>query len=149
MRGTQQTAMNDTQAIQQVISLYSEGCSLRDWNQVVATFLPDGAWEVPSRGLVITGHDALRAAMAGFVAGFDYFTQINAPAIITVAGDEAHARTLIRECGKYSGTDEALEVTGVYTDRLVRTAGGWKFACRTFAGIGLHNFKVAPPRLPG
>ena len=141
--------MNDVQQIQQVISLYSEGCSIGDWNQVVATFLPDGAWEVPSRGMVIRGHDALRAAMAGFVAGFDYFTQINAPAIVTVTDDTAEARSLIRECGKYRGSDEALEVTGIYRDRLVRTAGGWKFACRTFTGIGLHGFHVATPKLPG
>ena len=141
--------MNDVQQIQQVISLYSEGCSLGDWDQVVACFLPDGTWEVPARGMAIRGHGALRAAMAGFVAGFDYFTQINAPAIISVTDGTATARSLIRESGRYRDSDQALEVTGIYEDRLVRTAEGWKFTCRTFTGIGSHGFSVSAPKLPG
>ena len=149
MNGMGNDGMNDTQAIQQTISRYAIGCSAQDWDSVIATFTADGAWEVPSRGLRITGHDALRAAMSGFVAGFDHFVQINAPAAITVDGDRATARSLIRECGKYTGRDEALEVTGLYDDELLRTADGWKFERRTFTGLGMLGLPTAAPTLPG
>jgi len=141
-------AINDRLDIQQTISLYSEGCSVRDWDQVMGTFLPDGIWEVPRRGITITGHDALRAAMSAMVATFDHFVQINAPAIITLDGDCATARSLIRECGKHAGRAEALEVMGRYSDELVRTGNGWKFAKRTFEGLGLQGFSLIPPILP-
>ncbi len=141
-------ALQDRLDIQQIISLYSEGCSERDWDQVMGTFLTNGIWEVPKRGITITGHAALRAAMSSMVATLDYFVQINAPAIITLDGDHATARSLIRECGKHSGRPEALEVMGRYSDELVRTPEGWKFAKRTFDGLGLQGFPLIPPILP-
>lgn len=137
------------QAIQQTISLYSLGCSSRNWDMVIGTFLVDGTWEVPARGIAISGHAALRATMSGMIAGFDYFVQINAPAIITVDGDRATARSLIRECGKHTGTGEALEVTGLYEDVLARTDEGWKFVRRSFTGLGMHGFTATAPTLPG
>jgi hypothetical protein len=81
--------------------------------------------------------------MAGFVAQMDYFVQLNSPAVIEVAGDAAMARSTIRECGKFAGRDEALEVMGYYADELVRTAAGWRFARRTFRGLGVHRFPLS------
>lgn len=136
--------MTDEFAIQQLLSLYSDGCSRGDWDQVMATFLPDGVWEVPGLGARHEGHAVIRKAMAGFVAQMDYFVQISAPAIIEVDGDRATARSTIRECGKFRGRDEALEVMGFYADELVRSAEGWKFARRSFTGAGLHRFALLP-----
>lgn len=134
--------MSDEIAIQQVLNRYSDGCTRRDWAQVEATFVPDGIWEVPALGTFHQGWAAMRPAMAGFVAQMDYFVQLNTPAVIEVAGDTATARTTIRECGKFAGRDEALEVMGFYTDELVRTAAGWKFTRKTFRGLGLHRFPL-------
>jgi hypothetical protein len=61
-----------------------------------------------------------------------------------VEGDTATARSVIRECGKFSGRDEALEVLGLYADVLVRTADGWKFAERVFEIRGMHSFPLSP-----
>jgi hypothetical protein len=81
--------------------------------------------------------------MSGFVAMMDYFVQMNTPATIEVTGDKAAAHSVIRECGKFAGRDEALEVLGFYADELVRTAeGSWKFARRTFTSAGLHRFTL-------
>lgn len=134
--------MTDLEAIQQVLNRYSDGCTRRDWAQVEATFMSDGIWEVPALGTFHQGWAAMQPAMAGFVAQMDYFIQINSPAIIEVSGDSAAARSTIRECGKFSGRDEALEVMGVYSDELVRTAAGWKFARKTFRGLGVHRFPL-------
>lgn len=82
--------------------------------------------------------------MASFVGQMAYFVQINSPAIITVDGDKATARSGIRECGKFSDRDEALEVLGRYEDELVRTATGWKFTRRAFYAAGKHLFALLP-----
>ena len=141
--------MSDAFAIQQVLNLYSEGASRRDWDQVMSTFAEDGIWEVPRRDLLLQGHGPIRAAMQGFVAAMDFFVQLNTPAIIEVDGDRATARSTIRECGKYSDGDEALEVLGHYADQLVRTDAGWKFARRTFTAFGAQSFGLLPEaRLP-
>ncbi len=134
--------MSDEIAIQQVLNRYSDGCSRRDWDQVRGTFLPDGIWEVPALGTFHRGWAEMQPAMAGFVAQMDYFVQLNSPAVIEVSGDAATARSTIRECGKFSGRDEALEVMGFYSDELVRTGDGWKFARRTFSGVGVHRFPL-------
>ena len=76
------------------------------------------------------------------VAGFDYFVQLNTPAVISLDGQRATAQSTIRECGKYKGRNEALEVLGSYIDELVLTADGWRFALRSFHSYGLHTFAL-------
>ena len=134
--------MSDEMAIQQVINRYTDGCNRQDWPQVMATFTEDGVWE--AGGPPLTGHATIQAAMAGFLAGMDYFTQQASAPVITVTGDTATARTTIRECGKFADRDEALEVLGYYADELVRTAAGWRFARRQFTSFGLHRFALLP-----
>jgi hypothetical protein len=136
--------MLDEIAIQQTINTYSDGASRADWKQVLSTFTPEGIWEIPSLKARYQGHDVIQQVMAAFVGQMAYFVQINSPAIITVAGDRATARSGIRECGKYSDRDEALEVLGRYDDELVRTAAGWKFARRAFHAAGKHTFALLP-----
>jgi ketosteroid isomerase-like protein len=132
--------MSDLEAIGQLIHRYTDGCNRQDWPQVMATFVEDGVWE--AAGNIVRGHAAMQAAMSGFVAQMDYFTQVASAPVIAVAGDHATARTTIRECGKFAGRDEALEVLGRYDDALVRTAEGWKFERRTFVSYGLHRFAL-------
>jgi ketosteroid isomerase-like protein len=140
--------MSDEVAIQQTINRYSEGCSRADWPQVMATFLPDGLWEVPSQGARFEGHAAVQAAMAAFTAQTEYWVQINAPAVISVTGDKATARSVIRECGRMIGQDHLLEALGFYHDDLVRTADGWKFARRTFHAAAMHSLALVQTRPP-
>jgi ketosteroid isomerase-like protein len=135
--------MTDEEAIQQVLNLYTEGSGKADWDQVLGTFLTDGIWEVPGVG-TFTGRDEIQPVMEGFIAQMDYFVQLNTPAIIAVDGDTATARSVIRECGKFKGRHEALEVLGFYSDELVRTSEGWKFARRTWKAAGMHRFALLP-----
>lgn len=138
--------MLDEIAIQQTLNKYSEGASRADWNQVLATFAPDGIWEIPTFNARYQDHAVIQQVMAAFVGQMSYFVQINSPAMITVTGDKATARSLIRECGKYADRDEALEVLGRYDDELVRTADGWKFARRVFRAFGKHTFALLPAK---
>jgi ketosteroid isomerase-like protein len=134
--------MSEQAAIQQVLNRYTDGCNRQDWPQVMATFTEDGIWE--AMGTPMQGHAVIQAAMAGFLAQIDYFVQSNAPAVIEVDGDRATARSTIRECGKFAGRDEALEVLGWYEDELVRGPAGWQFARRRFNTLGMHRFALLP-----
>jgi ketosteroid isomerase-like protein len=128
--------MLDKIEIQETISRYHEGASTLDVSRIVATFLPDAIWEVPSLGIRSEGLDGIRKQMTDLVASIEYLVQINAPAIIDIEGDVASARSLIRECAKFQDGGVLMDVVGQFVDRLERTPEGWKFAQRTFNVIG-------------
>jgi len=130
--------MIDKVEIQQTISLYHEGASKLDFDQLMSTFLPDGIWEVPGMDIVSQGRDNIRSAMAALMKPIEYLVQINAPAVIVVDGDTASARSLIREAAKFHGRPGVMDVVGQYLDELERTPDGWKFARRTFTILGTH-----------
>jgi ketosteroid isomerase-like protein len=139
--------MSDHFAIQQLINTYSFTASNGQTAEMAATYAEDGVWEVPDIGLKCEGHAAIKAAGEGVTSTIEYFVQLNSPAIIRVTGDRATAQSVIRECGKYKDKQVALEVLGLYDDELVRTADGWRFACRKFTVKGMHDFAIAPPSL--
>src|SRR5262249_30128680 len=121
--------------IQETISRYHEGASTYDWEQIVATFLPDAVWEGPALGLRCEGNAEVRETMPAWCEPIEYLVQINAPAIIDLDGDRASARSLIRECAKLREGGVLMDVVGQFNDVLERTADGWKFAHRTFTII--------------
>ena len=128
--------MLDKVEIQETISRYHEAASRSDWDQLLATFLPDGVWEVPALDVRCQGQAEMRSTMPALVASIEYLMQINAPAIITVHGDTASATSLIRECAKFHGRPGLMDVVGQFTDELQRTPDGWRFAHRTFTILG-------------
>jgi ketosteroid isomerase-like protein len=136
--------VQDEAAIQRTITRYSQAASLGEWDEVLTTYLPDGVWEIPHLGMRFDGHAAIRGALSAFFETMEYVLQMNAPALIAIEGDTATARSAIRECGKSAGRDEGFEYLGLYVDRLVRTADGWKFAQRIFQGVGTHHFPLVP-----
>ena len=141
--------MSEESDIQQTLNKYSEGVSRADWDQVMSTFMPDGIWDVPEQQTYAQGQALIREAMTAFASQVDYIVQMNSPATITVSGDKATARSVIRECGKFAGRNEAVEIMGCYRDELIRTPEGWKFARRTFDIGGIHTFTLLPSTTTG
>jgi ketosteroid isomerase-like protein len=139
--------VSDHFAIQQVLNTYSCNASTGNLAGMVATFAPDGVWEVPGAGLSLCGHEAILAAASGITGTLEYMVQLNSPAMIEVSGDRATAKSVIRECGKYAGKQLNLEVLGTYDDELVRLPEGWRFAKRRFTTMGMHDYTTAPPSL--
>jgi ketosteroid isomerase-like protein len=133
--------MHDKIEIQETISRYHEGASTFDLEQIIATFLPDAVWEVPSMKLRAEGHAGIRETMTALVGSLEYLVQINAPAIIDVDGDTATARSLIRECTRFRDADVYMDVVGQFNDRLERTSDGWRFAQRVFTVLGTETTK--------
>jgi hypothetical protein len=141
--------MNDEFAVQQTLNTYSVNASLGKLEEMVATFAPDGVWEIPGIGARFEGREAILAGAQAIMGAIEYMVQLNSPAVIKVDGDTATAECVIRECGKYAGRQTSLEVLGLYSDRLVRTPEGWRFAQRTFTVRGMHDFENAAPSLHG
>jgi hypothetical protein len=115
---------------------------------VLDTFTPDGVWEVPVHQVRFEGPAEIRSGLIRFSGNMDYIVQVNTPSVITVDGDTATAECVIRECGKLTGQDAALEILGLYKDKLVRTPRGWKFTYRLFELRGMHSFPLLPA-IPG
>jgi hypothetical protein len=130
--------MIDKIEIQELISIYHEGASTAEFDQLVATFLPDGTWEVPALGILCRGRDDIRSMISKVMAPIDYLVQVHAPAIIVVDGDTASARSLVRESAKFRDRSELMDVVGQYVDELERTPEGWRFARKTFTILGTH-----------
>ena len=129
--------MTDVVKIQELISSFAEAGSRRNWDNAVATFAPDGTWELTGSEHRLKGHAELRAGFPKFVEGTEYLLQMNAPAIISVDGARATARSLIREGGKMKDLDEWIDILGSYEDRLIRMPQGWRFAHRAFTMFGM------------
>jgi ketosteroid isomerase-like protein len=136
--------MIDQFAVQETINRYSVGASRADWDAVVATFTPDGVWEVPVHDVKFEGREAVRGGLKHFSGPMEYIVQSNSPAVIDIDGDTARAVSVIRECGKFAGQDAALEILGHYVDTLVRTPEGWRFKLRVFELQGMHSFPLLP-----
>ncbi|MCB2060918.1 MAG: nuclear transport factor 2 family protein [Novosphingobium sp.] len=141
--------MSDEIAIQQTLNTYSVSASLGKLEEMVATFMPDGVWEIPGIDARFEGHEAILAGASAITGAIEYMVQLNSPAVIQVDGDTATAQSVIRECGKYAGRNTSLEVLGLYSDKLVRTPDGWRFVLRNFTVRGMHDFETAPPSLHG
>jgi uncharacterized protein (TIGR02246 family) len=135
--------MSDQAEIQETISRYHQAASTLDFDQLMATFLPDAIWDVPGMEIRIQGRDDIRSTMTALMAPIEYLVQINAPAVIHVDGDTATARSLIRESAKFRDRPALMDVVGQYHDELARTADGWRFARRNFTILGTHMSAAA------
>jgi len=136
--------MSDAAKIQQILNLYSDGASCRDFDQVIATFVEDSIWEVADTPHRFAGAAAIMGAFRAFTATTSYLVQMNAPAVIMVDGDKATARSTIREVGRYSDRDELFDCVGTYFDSFVRTGEGWRFTHRRFVTHGISSWPVLP-----
>jgi ketosteroid isomerase-like protein len=143
MSSTTQTLL-DRLDVQETISRYHDGGSRSDWDQLIATFLPDAIWEVPAMDLRCEGQAVIRDTMVNLLAPIEYLMQINSPAIITIDGDSASARSSIRESAKFRGRAGVMDVVGHFDDDLRRTPEGWRFARRTFTILGTHMSAESP-----
>ncbi len=136
--------MNDQAEIQQILNIYSDGASRRDFAQVIATFTKDAIWEVADTPHRFVGTTNILEAFRAFTATTSYLVQLNAPGVISVDGDKASARTTIREVGRYSDRDELFDCVGTYHDAFARTAEGWRFTHRRFETHGISSWPVLP-----
>jgi hypothetical protein len=133
------------ECIRDTIAAYNQSGDRGRFDEMVATFAPDGALEiVGTRAGRHQGHDALRAFFSA-VKGDTRLTMlrhcVTNTRIDIVSRDEATARSYFHVI-----TDIGLDHWGTYRDRLVPIDDRWVFAHRTVKtdGHAHGSFFVAP-----
>jgi hypothetical protein len=116
----------DIELIKQLKYRYLRTLDLKQWDDFAECFTPDVTGNYA--GLVFENRDTLVAFMRENL-GDDLISMHHAHhPEITVHGDEATARWYLEDKVIVEKFDYVLEGAAFYTDRLVRTAGGWRIA---------------------
>jgi hypothetical protein len=123
--------LEDIHAISNLKARYLNGADggwdrlSHDSDVVTPMFVEDGSWHGESFDPA-HGWENIRKSFDGFRQNLPFAYHVITNPIIEVNGDEADAEWHVT----WMGTDAAgaeLWAAGIYTDKLVRTAEGWKF----------------------
>ena len=120
--------MSDRQAIADLVARYADAVCRRDGEAWGATWADDGLWQLPGAPEV-RGRDNLVAFWNQAMAGFPFVAQLVHNGTTELSGDTATGRWYITEHLKTADGGGMFNI-GVYQDRFVRTADGWRFAER-------------------
>ena len=132
----------DRVEIQALYAAYAHSLDSGDAERWADTFTADGVLLMVAAGvdegarLRIAGRDGLAAFAAGaYEANAGDMRNWQSQAMITATSEGAEGRCYLM---LYRTTDgqAAIQTSGVFTDRLVRTAAGWRFAERTLRQDG-------------
>lgn len=121
---------SDRLALRELLDRYSDAVIRRDEAAWGATWAEDGVWRL--RGEPVIGREAIVALWSKAMAGYEAVWFSAFPGEIAVTGDTARLRTHTFEYLVPSGGTGRLQ-SGIYEDRAVRTAEGWRFAERSFS----------------
>ncbi len=117
------------EGIRATLAAYAQALDDGRTEDIVATFCPDGAIEIPGLG-THEGHDALRLAFAGWVPRRPQRHVVVNTHVTDVDGDGARASSDVLFLLK--GTDGwSVQLVGRYRDILHHSEGTWRFHRRT------------------
>jgi hypothetical protein len=127
----------DCEAIRQLVARYNFAVDLGDAEGWADTFLPEGVFEcvgVPE-GSPLGGRHQGRAALVAYATTHHRLNggrarHWNWNLLIEGDGERATLRCYLAALVAGQGDGARLVATGIYTDRLARTAAGWRFASR-------------------
>ena len=131
------TRAEDRQAIADLVHVYALHIRRGEAEACAALFAEGGCFEVREAdprdwaGFRVVMRAEGRAAVEGFVAravAGQHRVPMVANLIVTLAGDEAHASSLMVA----RAWPEGDSVTGEYSDSFVREGGVWRFALRVY-----------------
>jgi ketosteroid isomerase-like protein len=130
---TRLRAVEDRLEIQALAARFSDAVNERDFDafsQLWASESP--VWEIgaPLHSRA-EGLAAIVEMLRGLMQTERYFMQMTHSGVVTINGDRAVARFVIREHGRGDGT--YYDNLAVYDDVLVREPGGWRFLERHYS----------------
>ncbi|MBX3285241.1 MAG: nuclear transport factor 2 family protein [Actinobacteria bacterium] len=132
----------DHVAIDRLLRSYADVLDRRAWTELPGLFAPDATVEldlVTSPVRTIDGPELLAEFIAGAVARFSFFEfmVLNAHIELWPNGDRdaATARVFMCELRQEVASGERSDAYGLYRDRYVRTADGWRFAHRRYRSM--------------
>lgn len=118
-------AIADRLAIREVIELYSDAVTRRDWTTAGAVFAEDAVWSIgPPSDITLHGRAAIAAGVAEMVEAFEVFVQMTHSIVIELKGDRAAARTIVNGFGRLRDRSRGAFALGFYVDELVSHGEG-------------------------
>ncbi|WP_208876692.1 nuclear transport factor 2 family protein [Streptomyces armeniacus] len=117
--------------IRELTARFTDAVNRRAPEDLAGLFAEDGEWHVPGVP-VAAGREAIAALLRKLLGNFAHLVQLTHSGHADVSGDTATATWYLTE-NAVDADGNAFAFTGVYTDELVRTPEGWRFARRTFA----------------
>jgi uncharacterized protein (TIGR02246 family) len=144
-------------AVRQLHARYADALWRKDADAFAALFAEDAEWKVA--GMHLQGRDAIREAFATFMRHIGRTLMLFGPPAVELTPEGASSRTLVTENNKFADGRTASTI-GVYFERFVRQADGWRFAWRhwNLYYIGPPDFTAPlyevreygpPPGMPG
>jgi len=124
----------DREAIRELAVRYAHCVWTKDIAALAALFSEDGEMDT-GNGPPLRGPAAIRDAYGHAFAADEYYPFIHNQ-VIEVDGDEARGRCYLDLRAVANGTP--MMGFGMYDDRYVRTADGWRFRSRTLTLQEFH-----------
>lgn len=142
---------DDVVAIERLQSAYADVVNRRAWSELVGLFLADAVVRIDTvtrDPFELVGPEALGGFIDGAVQRFAFFEfiRLNAHVELDLDGDTDAARCRLFMC-EVRRDVETLDWSvayGVYHDRYLRTADGWRFARRDYQSLTRTGGAVAP-----
>ena len=129
--------MNDKHEITELLARYADGVNCRDIEAWTAVWAEDSIYTLNGE-LTKKGRDAIVALYAKSMERVESMLQLVHNGTVEADGDSATGRWYVTEY-RVMDDDKSVFVIGVYQDRYVRTAQGWKFAERNFDQLYLED----------
>lgn len=126
---------SDRLQIRELIDRYSSAVNRRDASALAECWADDGRWHL--RATTVEGRPAIIDRWQQAMAGFRSVFFMAFPGAIRVEGEAAEVMTHTFEYLDPADGTPRLQA-GLYTDRVVRTAGGWRFAERSFTPMEIR-----------
>ncbi|MFN2426164.1 MAG: nuclear transport factor 2 family protein [Candidatus Binatia bacterium] len=138
--------ISDHLAIQDVLHRYSTAIDTKDFELLDEVFTVDGVADYTASGGIRGTLPEIKAWLAGALGIFTVIQHLVTNVAVDVDGDEATTVCyLFNPLGypREDGRTEMLYCGGLYRDRLVRTAAGWRIRERVIETLYLDG------KLPG
>jgi ketosteroid isomerase-like protein len=113
------------EGVRATLAAYTQALDDGRTDDVVATFCPDGVCDIPGMG-THEGHDALRAAYAGWAPRRPQRHLVLNTHVTEWTGDEAEAISDVVFL-RQGQTGWTVQLVGRYHDTLHRDGGTWRF----------------------
>ncbi len=124
----------DERDIVRVALRYARALDTKDWALLDEVFLPDATAELGSRTL-LEGIEAIRQRIRTALEALDASQHLVGNHEVDVVADTATHRCYVQaqHVRRAAPGGPNYIVAGIYEDRLVRTATGWRIAHRTLS----------------
>jgi hypothetical protein len=124
--------LEDEAEIHRLAARFSDVINERDVAAFTRLWAAEGAvWTIgPPLASTARGREAISTLLQNLFGIERYFMQMTHSGVVTLNGDRATSRFVMREHGHGEGT--YYENLAVYNDELVREVDGWRFIKRVY-----------------